>query len=324
MSRVRPALVTVALLSCALVQSACTAMDRARQRETMSRVVGGVPPMAEVSPRGPVAVPLVRDSEHSVPIVLARVNGGPQFPMVLDTGGNHTMISARRAEASRVGGVFGVGHITTAFGNREPSHLAMAEELQLGGLSLKQVPVLIHHFTSRHPMEGLGSELNVMGTPAMSAFSYVTFDYQKGRVVFSYEGRFQPLREDALRIPLRVEPDGHLSITIRLSGRRETQAIVDTGYDGVLLLSPKRVRELALDAYMAQGVRVRAIGPGAASDGVVFVLPGMDLGGKFFPNVEAWTGGIEDSILVGSGLLRFFRATFDFQRMVLWLEPREG
>jgi hypothetical protein len=57
---------------------------------------------------------------------------------------------------------------------------------------------------------------------------------------------------------------------------------------------------------------------------MVFLLPGVELGGRHFPNVEAWTGGIEDSVLVGSGLLRFFRATFDFKRMTLWLETRDG
>jgi Aspartyl protease len=303
---------------------ACGSLDRDRDRKTMSRVIGGLPPMGDVQPRGPVSVPLVMDSKHTVPIVLASVNGGPHFPLVLDTGGNHTMISASRAKASEMGAIFGAGRISTAFGNTEHSHLAVANELQLGQLSLRGVPLLIHHFTSKHPLEGLGADLNVLGTPAMSAFSYVTFDYHAGRVIFAFEGKFRPMRDDALSVPLRVDPDGHLSVKINLCDCPPTRAIVDTGYDGVLLISPPRVRELRLQKYTEGGTKVRAIGPGASTDGFVFLLPAMKLGGRDFPNVEAWTGGVEESILLGSGLLRFFRATFDFRRMVLWLEPREG
>jgi len=314
----------VAALVAVTLLGACTALDRARQRETITRVIGGVPPLHDVQPRGPVSLPLVSDANHTVPIVRARVNDGPVFPLVLDTGGNHTMISARRAESSNVGAVLGNGHITTAFGNRERSQIAVARELQIGKLSLKGVPLLIHHFDSRHPLEGLGPDLNVLGTPAMSAFSYITFDYQARRVIFSFEGAFNPMRDDALRVPMRVEPDGHLGVSLRIAGSRPTRAIVDTGYDGVLLLSPAKVRELHLESHASEGVNVRAIGPGASTEGRVFLLPGVELGGRFFPQVEAWTGGIEDSILVGSGMLRFFRATFDFKRMILWLEPRDG
>jgi hypothetical protein len=306
------------------VLCACGSLDISRQRKAMSRVIGGLPPMGDVQPRGPVSVPLVRDSKHAVPIVLASVNGGPSFPLVLDTGGNHTMISESRAKASEMGAIIGAGQISTAFGNTEHSHLAVAKELQLGQLSLRGVPLLIHHFTSKHPLEGLGADLNVLGTPAMAAFSYVTFDYQANRVIFAFNGAFKPMRDDALSIPMRVENDGHLSVKICLSDCPPTRAIVDTGYDGVLLISPPRVQQLRLQKYAIGGMRVRAIGPGASTDGFVFLLPTMKLGGRDFPNVEAWTGGAEDSILLGSGLLRFFRATFDFRRMVLWLEPREG
>jgi hypothetical protein len=314
----------VATAALVTILGACTALDRARQRETLTRVIGGVAPLHDVHPRGPVSLPLLTDSHHTVPVVKARVNDGPLFPMVLDTGGNHTMISARRAESSNVGAVLGDGHITTAFGNRERSQLAVARELQIGQLSLRGVPLLIHHFESRHPLEGLGPDLNVLGTPAMSAFSYITFDYQSNRVTFSFEGTFQPRHGDALRVPMRVESDGHLGITIQIAGRRPMRAIVDTGYDGVLLISPPKLRELGLDDYTRKGVEVRAIGPGASTTGMVFLLPGVEFGGRFFPHVEAWTGGIEDSVLVGSGMLRFFRATFDFKKMILWLEPREG
>ena len=317
-------IVQASLVAAAVLFGACQSMDRARQREAITRVIGGIAPLHDVHPRGPVSMPLLSDTHHTVPVVQARVNNGPEFPLVLDTGGNHTMISARRAKSSDVGAVLGSGQITTAFGNRERSQVAVARELHLGKLALRGVPLLIHHFKSRHPMEGLGPDLNVLGTPAMSAFSYITFDYQAQRVTFAYEGAFRPMREDALRVPLRVETDGHLGIKIQIAGCRSTRAIVDTGYDGVLLISPPKVKELCLEGFAKSGINVRAIGPGASTEGLVFLLPGVELGGRFFPHVEAWTGGVEDSILVGSGLLRFFRTTFDFHRMILWLEPREG
>ena len=130
-----------------------------------------------------------------------------------------------------------------------------------------------------------------------------------------------PPRGSCLKVPLTVEKDGHFSVPVRFHDGKRRQVLVDTGYDGVLLLSPPLVEELGMQAHAARGVQVRAIGPGAATTGTLFVLPGMELAGCEFTDVEAWTGGTSSgTTLLGSGFLRRFRATFDFQRLILWLE----
>ena len=259
---------------------------------------------------------------HAIPIVRARLGEGPPFSLILDTGGNNTMISEAAAQGHDIGPVIGTGKIATAFGNQRPSELVLARELRMGGLVLRGAPVLVHQFTSSHENHGLGAELNVLGTPAMACFSYIGFDYPRQRVIFSLKEPFAPPpRGSCLKVPLTVEKDGHFSVPVRFHDGKRRQVLVDTGYDGVLLLSPPLVEELGMQAHAARGVQVRAIGPGAATTGTLFVLPGMELAGCEFTDVEAWTGGTSSgTTLLGSGFLRRFRATFDFQRLILWLE----
>lgn len=277
--------------------------------------------MLDVQPRTPVAVPMVRDPEHTVPIVRARLNRGDAFPLVLDTGGNHTMIGRKRAEASKVEIMGPHGQITTAFGNQQSTHLGIVGELALGSLSLRGMPVLVHDFGKSSLSPALGGELNVMGTPALAAFSHITFDYKRQRVIFNYAGEFDPpSRDRSLRLPLSVTNEGHLSVPVTFPGGSTRQAIVDTGYDGVLLMSERSLKEVGLAHLSAKGRPVRAVGPGAELDGRVFFIPGLILDGRPIPNVETWTGPLKEPLLLGSGLLRYFRTTFDFQAMVLWLE----
>jgi predicted aspartyl protease len=277
--------------------------------------------MVDVQPRTQVAVPMVRDPHHTVPIVRARLNRGGTFPLVLDTGGNHTMIGRQRAEKANVEIMGPYGQITTAFGNQQNTRLGIIGEMSLGGLAIRGMPVLVHDFGKSSLSPALGGELNVMGTPALAAFSFITFDYARARVLFDYAGTFvPPPRERSLRLPLTVTPEGHLSVPVTFPNGRTRQAIVDTGYDGVLLMSEKSLRELDLLSFSERGRPVRAVGPGAEMEGRVFFIPGLLLDGRPLPNVETWTGPLQEPLLLGSGLLRYFRATFDFRTMALWLE----
>lgn len=309
------------VLGLGLLLGGCGVLVERNPRAPLVRATGGLAPMLDVHPRGPVSVPMVRDAQHTVPIVEARINRGERFPLVLDTGGNHTMIGRRRADKSRMTIMGPHGKITTAFGNREETRLGLVGELVLGDMTLRGMPVLVHSFGKSALSPALGGELNILGTPAMAAFSHVTFDYERHRVIFDYTGPFDPpSRERALRLPLTITKEGHLSVAVTFPNGRTRQAIVDTGYDGVLLMSAKTLQELDLTRYAQSGRAVRAVGPGAEMDGRVFFIPGVELDGRPFPNVETWSGPLDEPLLLGSGLMRYFRTTFDFRTMVLWLE----
>ncbi len=308
------------LLGCAALLTGCGGVGNSA-RAPLLRATGGLPALAGVTPEKPVVVPMRPRGAHTVPIVSARINGGETFPMVLDTGGNHTMLSDRRADRSHVVRLQGGGHITTAFGNKKPTGMGLINKLEFGPLGMRGLPVLIHEFPSQGLAEVLGPDLNVLGTPAMASFSFITFDYRSNRVIFSAKEIYRaPSRDHAVKLPLKVEPTGHLSVPLGFRGGKTIRAIVDTGYDGVLLLGKSTVDTHNLREGATGGRTVRAVGPGAHTDGEVITLPGIFLDGHFFPNVEAWTGDIGEPALLGSGLMRYFRTTFDFHRMVLWLE----
>lgn len=302
--------------------TSCAYAPSKRPRPPMTKATAGLAPMTGAEPLGVVSVPMLTDPEHTVPVVTARLNGGPGFPMVLDSGGNHTIVGGLRARHAALPSLGASGQITTAFGNREKTELALAQELAFGSLKMRNVPLLVHGFGQSKLTEMLGGELNVLGTPALSAFAYVTFDYKRQRVYFSYAKRFRPplRRRHVMKLGLSFTADGHLTIPVTLPDGKTRPAIVDTGYDGVLLISPATLAAANLSHFAERGRPVRAVGPGAELAGRVFLLPGLRLDGEVLPEVEAWTGQIQEPLLIGSGLLRYFTATFDFERMILWLE----
>lgn len=315
------AILTLAM-ACFTACSVTSAPQPKPPRPPLFKATAGLPAMTHAVPAKEVTVPMVHDPDHTVPVVIARLNGGPGFPMVIDSGGNHTIVGESRARLAELKPLGASGLITTAFGNREKTELALARELTLGPLTMHNVPMLVHGFRPSKLTEMLGGELNVLGTPALSAFSYVSFDYKRQKVTFSYSRPFRPpwRRSHVLRLPLQFTSDGHLTVPLTLPNGKTSPAIVDTGYDGVLLISPRMLEAAGLSHYAAEGRPVRAVGPGAELAGRVFMLPGLRMDGQLLPDVEAWTGQIEEPLLIGSGLLRYFKATFDFERMILWLE----
>ncbi len=308
---------------CAVFLAACAPLRQAQERARLKALTCGLDAVQKITPSGVCAVPLIADRDHAIPVVRVRANDGAPFSMIIDTGGNETIISARRARENEVIQSESESRIITAFGNREKSTAAFIRSLKMGTLELQGVFGLVHFSKPRAGLpRGLG-ELNVLGTPTLASFSWLTLDYAAHRATFSATGDFpRPTPGRALALPLHITPEGHFSTEITIPGHRRFPVIVDTGFDGVLLLSPAMIDTLGLGTLARRGLHSTAIGLGATSRGTTFLIPEMSLGGNRFQHILVWSGPTSEPILLGSGFLQNFRTTFDFKRAILWLEPR--
>jgi predicted aspartyl protease len=312
-------------MALALASLGCTGGDaRVRAaRAKLNRVSAGLPAAVAISPAATITLPLRPAGGHAVPHISGRLNDGPAFTFLIDSGGNHSVVSASKAKAATVARFSQIrADITTAFGNTESSVLGVADELTLADrLKLAGVPLLIHSPMGRRKQAGM-TELNILGTPTLAAFSYLQLDYQARTATFSPRDRFTPPRRPVLRLPLEVSDSGHLFVHGQVHGRPE-EIIVDTGYDGFFSMSAERAAALALARPGRKPITARAIGLGRGATAELRVLREVQLGNVAFTGVPCWTGQSgDDMIILGSGFLQLFRTTFDFATMTLWLEPR--
>jgi predicted aspartyl protease len=303
----------------------CGGLGPQAERQKLLRATGGMPPIMSASLNRPFTVPLIPGVGQRLPVVSATLNGKHRVPLLIDTGGNHTLISQKAADRSDLRRFDVRGEIVTAFGNKKSSQLALIDSLKIGPAEYQGVQALIHSFTSPRKGEGLGAELNLIGTPTLGSLAYLQLDYQKKRATFStLTPCTVPPQSGAQALPLSVSAEGHLTVPITFPLVGTMAAIVDTGYDGMLLVDAATERKLSSQLVAVPNLKVKAIGPGSTQVGQVSVLPLLKLGSVIYAGVPVWSGLAQTPPILGSGFLEKFHVTFDFTRMTLWLAPKDG
>ena len=162
-----------------------------------------------------------------------------------------------------------------------------------------------------------GFDVNLLGAPILSAFSFVTFDYRAKRMMFSGGTTFVPSR-GAVRVPLEMR-DSLPYVPVQINGRSYS-ALVDTGARDQLFINNEIVHELGLDAAAKSGGTFKAAGLGGMIRGQTFRLGVFYLGGMPIPNVVVDSSHGPWTVRIGSELLSRWRTTFDFRNRALWLE----
>jgi len=272
-------------------------------------------------PAEPVEVPMER-SVSRLPAVRARLNQRQSVPMIVDTGAQLSVIEASRAIAAKAE-VFAPSEGTlrvTGVGGDERAWLARFESAQVGPIHFNGLVTVLRRETSqvRFGAFPLGRiEVNLLGAPVLGAFSFVTFDYPAGRIVFSGGTAFVPSR-GAQRIPLTVR-ESLPYVTLRIGGRT-IPALVDTGARDEIFLNEEIVRAWKLKPAGHRGRTFTAAGLGGMITGTQFKLPLIHLGDVPVRDVVVDAGAGPWSARVGSELLERWRTTFDFHGGALWLE----
>jgi predicted aspartyl protease len=271
----------------------------------------------------PVAVPM-HTSFRGLPAVDVTFNGRKRVRMIADSGAELCIVDASQVMAA--GGRVYVpekwNFTVTGVGGYETAWLARFDRAQIGPLELRDFVSVVRRQKTVSQVGGLvlaGVPINLLGCPVLSGFSYVTFDYARKRFVFSPGTRFRPTR-DAHRVPMKMRGQS-VFVTLRI-GRRNIEAMVDTGAKDEIFLSTATVKKFNLVKEAARGGTYRALGIGGETTGRHFKLPLVFIGDLPLRDVTVDTSESSSwSARVGSELLSRWKATFDFRSGALWLEP---
>ena len=267
--------------------------------------------------------------EHGWPTISARLNGTLNAAMVVDTGASLTSLDGRTAASARVRTV-DTNHFPIqtlrGVGGTERTVLGLVDRLTLGGLDITNmvVDVRLEESPQGGGMFGRTPRLNnLLGLrPVMLGSSYVTIDYPQKKLTISPRAEFRPPLAGLGGRPVLEVPFAVVEQTLRISlgfpnGRR-AEFIVDTGYNGELLISTSTTEYAGLDQAVRSGRQGAVRGIGGEMMQIGFTIDWIEMGGRRFGYMKALTGTRHD--LIGSGWLRQFRVTFDFRRRVMWLE----
>jgi predicted aspartyl protease len=272
-------------------------------------------------PEHPVEVPM----DHSVAglsTIRVSLNHTKPVRFVADTGAQLSVVEADIAIAARAevyapkDGMLRVEGI----GGEERAWLARFASAQLGPIEFGNLVTVLRRETSALRFGGMrvgGFDVNLLGAPVLSAFSFVSFDSRAKRMMFSGSTPFVPSR-GAVRVPMEMR-ESLPYVPVQINGRT-FQALVDTGARDQLFINEQIVRELGLEATANSGGTFKAAGLGGMIRGRTFRLPLIHLGRIAVEDVTVDSSGGPWTVRIGSELLERWRTTFDFRNRALWLE----
>ena len=272
-------------------------------------------------PEHPVEVPM-ESGIAGLPTIRMILNGTKSVRFVADTGAQLSVVEADLAIAAKAD-VYAPAEGSLrveGIGGEERAWLARFDSAQLGPIVFSDLVTVLRRETSALRFGGLhigGFDVNLLGAPMLSAFSFVTFDYRAKRMMLSGSTAFVPSR-GAVRIPMTMR-DSMPYVPVKIRGRTY-QALLDTGARDQLFLNEKVVRELSLEAEAAAGGTFKAAGLGGMIRGRTFRLPVIHIGGMPVPDIAVDSSKGPWSVRIGSELLERWRTTFDFRNHALWLE----
>jgi len=265
---------------------------------------------------------------HAVPfklvnnkiVVLGRLNRVP-VEWVLDTGAERTGVSADVADSARIRAVTS----TLTAGVGRPAfrrvRLGRADTVEIGSLTVRNVPVSIRSPAMGGPPRWQGQSLS----PIALGFS-VSVDYGQRRIVLA---RTLPEVQSDVTLPMRIQRLPLIRGT--LNSMHPAYFVVDTGGE-VISIGADTADLLGMQS--APRIPIRVMGMSGRDEGA-FVLPGVDLDfegvsyrrvGLAVLNLRAPSVllGFQVGGIVGHKFLSQYRVSIDVPRSEVRLERLVG
>jgi predicted aspartyl protease len=279
---------------------------------------------------GPDTVRLPFARLDPLPILRARVNSGPEVDLLLDTGGAELILDESFA---RSGGIPVFGGERSVFGGGKTATLTHAAvgSLALGDLTIRNLPAHVIDLEQIGSMLGVATLSGIVGTSLLYRF-LATIDYPAEALVLRPRGASSPASAAIIDVPMLMADDHFLLAEGRLNDGPPTMLFVDSGLAGGAFACPaSTLKEAGIERGSTQIVKGR--GGGGEMTAWPFDVSALSLGqarreglqgiaGAFPPQLE-WAYGFRIGGLVSHGFLRAYAVTFDFDRMIIRLDPSQ-
>jgi hypothetical protein len=281
-------------------------------------------PLVEV----PTDQPYQTGGLYRVPVIVASVNGHAAVRVMLDSGSNRNLFGYTLARSLGIPLIAGLKPITGyGIGGAVVNYAALVPTMQIGSIGFQKMVAIIGpdaqvlSFT-----RGKNAQMMLLGVNALRSLSYLTIDNLHGNMIFGARGAYLP--DDTLPF-MTTAPLywlGELpAVDISIDGRDALPCILDTGGDYGMILPRTRAIELG---YWKPGTGALTIpgGVGGASVAASYEIKQAKVGDATFARIPGRTSLIGpdiaggQAVLLGNGVLRRYRVTFDFQHHTLWLE----
>jgi hypothetical protein len=267
-----------------------------------------------------VEIPLRRKEDGLFAEV--KVNGKPAGQFLLDTGSLSNVIHSEVADRLRLprlpayGGVVGSGGVTAGT-------VRTVQLLEVGKLSMSRHDVMAVNLSPTRSVFGFQTG-GILGSPLFSRYP-VTFDYAKARLTVHEGGTYLP-PPGLQALPLEVLRNRPY-VKIRVDGRYDGRALLDTGTTGELIFEAGFVKshpELVPKAARTTGV----VGLGGAKSRLVGPIHSLEVFGRTLRQVGAVFPKEDQShdpgdgriATLGGGILSRLRVTLDYARRQVWVE----
>jgi Aspartyl protease/PDZ domain len=260
-------------------------------------------------------------------MVWASINGRPEMPFILDTGGHAilTDLAAKSlgltvAGAGKSGGS-GAGTISTAYTRVSSVRIGSAELLNQPFLVIPY-PYSFYERGKRTPLAG------ILGLEVFERFA-VRLDYGDRNVTLTPFSTFRVSRGTA--VPIAFESDPDEPMVDAAADANEGLFGVDTGNAGDLILFGPFIERTGLGARYAGGTLVIGHGTGGTNSGRLDTLRTFTIGGHALHGIKADFTNMKTGAFsawtqagnVGFSVLSRFVPTFDYARQVLYLAPAQ-
>lgn len=252
--------------------------------------------------------------------VEAKVNGKGPYTFIVDTGG-HTLLSPRVAADAGLK-VEGAGVTSGAGEGKSTTGYARYHEIALGPVRLTNQPAFVTNIYDRS-IEGIPVD-GMLGFELFARF-VVRLDYGLRTITVRDFATFDP---HGAGTPVPFKFYDHLPAVRGTIGGLPARFDVDTGSRSELdITSPFVVRAHLREKYRPGVSTITGWGAGGASRSYVVRLPSLTLGAVNMRSVVAGLsedrgGSMSDPAYegnVGSGLLKRFAVTFNYQRKTMYL-----
>jgi hypothetical protein len=254
--------------------------------------------------------------------VEATINGKGPYTFIVDTGG-HTLLSPRVASEAGLN-VVGAGATSGAGEKTETTGFARYREIALGPVRLTDQPAFITNIYDRS-IEGIPVD-GMVGFELFARFA-VELDYGAKTMKISDFSVFDP-GGAGTAVPFKFYD--HLPAVRGYIDDLPARFDIDSGSRSELDITSPFVAHHRLREHYRPGISaITGWGVGGAARSYVVRIPSLTLGSVKVPSVvaglsEAKAGSFSDPNYegnIGSGLLKRFVVSFDYNRKTMYLKP---